>query len=136
MPASASDHAVGLTLTAARAAADRKGYGAVAIDVSQRLGLTDVFLVLTASNDRQVRAVVDAVDEALHGAGAVRRAREGLSEARWVLLDYGDLVVHVLREEDREFYGLERLWKDCPLIALPDEAGPGFDAGQAPEEQR
>ncbi|AYD89998.1 ribosome silencing factor [Actinomyces lilanjuaniae] len=135
MPASASDYAVGLTRTAVRAATDRKGYGAVAIDVSQRLGLTDVFLVLTASNDRQVRAVVDAVEEAMHGAGAVRRAREGLSEARWVLLDYGDLVVHVLQEQDREFYGLERLWKDCPLIALPDDAGPGLDAVPGSEEQ-
>ena len=81
--------------------------------------LTDVFLVISAGNERQVMAVVDAVEEALHQAGAKRRMREGYSQAHWVLLDYNDIVVHVQREEDREFYAMERLWKDCPQIELP-----------------
>jgi len=78
-----------------------------------------VFLVISAGNERQVMAVVDAVEEALHKAGAKRRMREGYSEAHWVLLDYNDIVVHVQRDEDREFYAMERLWKDCPQIELP-----------------
>ncbi len=103
----------------AHAAAQKKASDIIAIDVSQRLALTDVFLVISAGNERQVMAVVDAVEEALHKAGAKRRMREGYSEAHWVLLDYNDIVVHVQRDEDREFYAMERLWKDCPQIELP-----------------
>ena len=115
----ATPEAVELTIAAARAAADRKAEEIIAIDVSERLALTDVFLVVSAANDRQVRAVVDAVDEAMIKAGAKRRLREGFEEAHWVLVDYGDVVVHVQQAEDREFYALERLWKDCPLVELP-----------------
>ncbi|MDU0348358.1 ribosome silencing factor [Actinomyces sp. MRS3W] len=116
----ATEHAVELAVTAARAASEKKAEDIVAIDVSERLAFTDVFLIVSAANDRQVRAVVDAVDEAMYKAGAKSRAREGLEEARWVLIDYADVVVHVLQAEDREYYGLERLWKDCPLVTLPD----------------
>ena len=84
--------------------------------------LTEVFLVVSGSTDRQVRSLVDAVDEALLKAGVRRKRREGFDEGHWVLVDYGDLVVHVQQDEDREFYALERLWADCPSIALSVEA--------------
>ena len=117
----ATEHAADLTLAAARAAADKKAAHLTAIDVSERLGLTDVFLLASGSNDRHVHAIVDAVDEAMQSAGAKRRTREGFADAHWVLVDYGDVVVHILQNEDREFYSLERLWKDCPLIELPED---------------
>ena len=117
----ATEHAAALTVAAARAAADKKAAHLTAIDVSERLGLTDVFLLASGSNDRHVHAIVDAVDEAMQSAGAKRRTREGFADAHWVLVDYGDVVVHVLQNEDREFYSLERLWKDCPLIELPED---------------
>ena len=116
---SATPYAIELAYAAANAASQKKASDIIAIDVSQRLALTDVFLVISAGNERQVMAVVDAVEEALHQAGAKRRMREGYSQAHWVLLDYNDIVVHVQREEDREFYAMERLWKDCPQIELP-----------------
>ncbi len=116
---SATPYAIELAHAAAHAASQKKASDIIAIDVSQRLALTDVFLVISAGNERQVMAVVDAVEEALHKAGAKRRMREGYSQAHWVLLDYNDIVVHVQREEDREFYAMERLWKDCPQIELP-----------------
>lgn len=117
----ATDHAVALTRIAACAAAEKKAAGIVAIDVSERLVLTDVFLILSGDNDRQVHAIVDAIDEAMLKAGAKRRLREGLEEAHWVLIDYTDVIIHVQQSEDREYYELERLWKDCPLIELPGE---------------
>lgn len=134
----ATPEAVELTIAAARAAADRKAEEIIAIDVSERLALTDVFLVVSAANDRQVRAVVDAVDEAMIKAGARRRLREGFEEAHWVLVDYGDVVVHVQQAEDREFYALERLWKDCPLVELPADvvAGSGASEGGATDSAR
>ena len=124
----ATDHAVALTRTAARAAAEKKAGDIVAIDVSERLVLTDVFLILSGDNDRQVRAIVDAIDEAMLKAGARRRQCEGLEEASWVLIDYSDIVVHVQQAEAREYYALERLWKDCPRIDLPEDALAPADA--------
>lgn len=130
---SATPDAIELARTAARAAAERKAEQIIAMDVSERLALTDVFLIVSGANDRQVRSIVDAVDEAMFKAGAKRKMREGFDEARWVLIDYGDIVVHVQQTEDREFYSLERLWRDCPLIDLPTGAdaadGAAGDAG-------
>lgn len=123
-----TDHAVALTRTAARAAAEKKAGDIVAIDVSERLVLTDVFLILSGDNDRQVRAIVDAIDEAMLKAGAKRRLREGLEEAHWVLIDYTDVIIHVQQNEDREYYELERLWKDCPPIELPEDVLTPADA--------
>ena len=80
--------------------------------------ITDVFLLCTAANDRQVRAVVDAIEERLAGEGEKPIRREGEKESRWVLLDYGDIVIHVQIAEERIHYALERLWKDCPSIPL------------------
>ncbi|HEY0239618.1 MAG TPA: ribosome silencing factor, partial [Friedmanniella sp.] len=102
----ATEHALELTQAAAQAAADKLGTDIVAFDVSEQLAITDVFLVITASNERQVGAVVDGVEEALRGLGAKPVRREGDREQRWVLLDYLDLVVHVQHDDERRFYSL------------------------------
>jgi ribosome-associated protein len=115
----ASERAVELAIAAARAAADLKADEIIALDVSAQLVLTDVFLIASGTNERQVSAIVDAIERALHLLGAKPLRREGGSQARWVLLDFGDIVVHVQHAEDRVFYALERLWKDCPVIELP-----------------
>jgi ribosome-associated protein len=117
----ADPHAVTLAVAAARAASEKLGEDIVAIDVSNHLVLTDVFLLCSAQNDRAVRAVVDAIEETLAKLGAKPLRREGESEGRWVLLDYNELVVHVQQTEERFHYALERLWRDCPLIELPDD---------------
>jgi ribosome-associated protein len=116
----ASPEATAHAIAAAEAAADKLARDIVAIDVSEKLVITDVFVLCSASNDRQVRAVVDAIEERLHGLGAKPLRREGEQEGRWVLLDFGDLVVHVQLAEERIHYAIERLWKDCPIIALPE----------------
>ena len=118
---SASERAVELAGVAAGAASARKAEDIVALDVSERLALTDVFVVMSGSNERQVSAIVDAVEERLAAAGVHAVRREGRGQARWVLLDFGEIVVHVQHEEEREFYALERLWRDCPVIDLPPE---------------
>lgn len=119
---SASPEAIEQTIVAARAASDLKATSITAIDVSERLVLTDAFLVVSGSTERQVRAIVDAVEEAMHKAGHKRVRREGLEgEAHWVLLDFGEIMVHVQQDEDREFYALEKLWADCPAIELPED---------------
>ncbi len=117
---SASEIAKDITITAARAASELKATSITAIDVSERLVLTDVFLVLSGSSERQVRALVDTVEEAVEKSGYKRVRREGLEgEAHWVLLDFGEIMVHVQQDEDREYYALEKLWGDCPKIDLP-----------------
>jgi ribosome-associated protein len=118
----ASERAVELALAAAQAAADKKADDIVIIDVADQLVITDAFLVASAPNERQVQAIVDAIEERLlslpEKAKPVRR--EGERGGRWVLLDYVDLVVHVQHSEEREFYSLDRLWKDCPTIPFVD----------------
>jgi ribosome-associated protein len=114
----ATERALDLTRIAAEAAVDKLGTDLVAYDVSEQLAITDVFLVVTASNERQVGAVVDGIEEALRGADVKPVRREGDREQRWVLLDYLDLVVHIQHTEERQFYALERLWRDCPQISL------------------
>lgn len=121
----AAPEAVELTIAAAEAASGKFATDIVAIDVSEQLAITDVFLLCSAANDRQVRAIVDAVEERLHGMGSKPLRREGEAEGRWVLLDYGDIVVHVQLAEERIHYAIERLWKDCPMIALPAEITEG-----------
>jgi ribosome-associated protein len=107
-----------MALVAAAAAESLKATDILALDVSHRLPLADVFVLASGSNERQVTAIVEQVEEALgrEGVNAVRR--EGRPGARWVLLDFGLVVVHVFHAEDREFYGLDRLWKDCPQVEL------------------
>ncbi|GAA2729171.1 ribosome silencing factor [Cellulomonas aerilata] len=129
----ATDRAVELAITAARAASDLKADEIIALDVSEQLVLTDVFLIASGTNERQVSAIVDAVEEALHREGVKALRREGKSEGRWVLLDFGDIVVHVQHAEDRVYYALERLWKDCPLVDLPADARGGAGEAGRPE---
>ncbi|ACZ31268.1 iojap-like protein [Xylanimonas cellulosilytica DSM 15894] len=115
----ATERAVELAVVAARAASNLKADEIIALDVSEQLVLTDVFLIASGTNERQVSAIVDAVEEAMFKAGAKPIRREGKSEGRWVLLDFGEVVVHVQHAEDRVYYALERLWKDCPVVPLP-----------------
>jgi ribosome-associated protein len=117
----ATERAIDWTIRAALAAAEKKAGDIVAIDVSEKLAITDIFLILTGSNDRQVKAIADAVEEALDRIDVDPVRREGTQQGRWILLDYIDIVVHIQHEEERAFYDLERLWKDCPYIALPLE---------------
>jgi ribosome-associated protein len=108
--------------TAALAAADKLADNIIAYDVSEQLVITDAFLLCSASNDRQVRSIVDEIELRMRQAGASLVRREGEREGRWVLLDYLDVVVHVQHAEERTYYALERIWKDCPQITLPDLA--------------
>ncbi|MGH3309021.1 MAG: ribosome silencing factor [Streptomyces sp.] len=136
----ATDRSTALINAAAQAAADKLAHDIVAYDVSDVLAITDAFLLASAPNDRQVKAIVDEVEERLLkelGAKPVRR--EGERDGRWVLLDFIDIVVHVQHSEERVFYALERLWKDCPELDLPEDAkstrGKGAEhAGQADGE--
>lgn len=115
---SATGRAVELTQAAAAAATDKLATDVLAFDVSEQLFITDVFLLCSAATPRQVRAVQDAVEERLIELGAKPVRREGEREGRWVLLDFSDIVVHVLHTEERAFYALERLWSDCPLVPV------------------
>ncbi len=116
---SATPRALELVRAAAVAASDKLATDIIAFDVSDQLVITDAFLLCSAANDRQVRAVVDEIEERLRALGAKPIRREGERDGRWVLLDYADIVVHVQHTEERAFYALERLWRDCPLIELP-----------------
>jgi ribosome-associated protein len=118
----ATEHARELALSAATAAADKKAENIVLIDVSEQLVITDVFLLASAPSDRQVKAIVDAIEERLLAAGEKPIRREGQRDGRWVLLDYADVVVHVQRNEERTYYELDRLWRDCPVIPFVDPA--------------
>ncbi|SER65610.1 ribosome silencing factor [Actinokineospora terrae] len=111
-----------LALVAAGAAADKKATDVIVLDVSDQLVITDCFVIASAANERQVGAIVEEVEERLRQAGSKPVRREGAREGRWVLLDFVDVVVHVQHDEERSFYGLERLWKDCPRVEF--EAGP------------
>jgi ribosome-associated protein len=115
----ASPRAIELVNAAAIAAADKLAHHIQAFDVSDRLAITDAFLLASAPNDRQVRSIVDAIEEKARALDAKPLRREGEREGRWVLLDYGEIVVHEQHNEDRVFYSLERLWKDCPRLPLP-----------------
>jgi ribosome-associated protein len=113
---SATESSIELARVAAHAAADKLATDIVLIDVSDRLAITDVFVIATGNNERQVEAIVDEVEEKLRRTGVKPLRREGRRDGRWVLLDYADVVVHVQHAEERVFYALERLWKDCPFL--------------------
>ena len=117
----ATEHAVELVHAAARAAADKLATDLLAFDVSEQLAITDAFLLARGANDRQVKAIVDEIEDKLREIGSKPIRREGERDGRWVLIDYGEIVVHVQHSEERQFYALERLWRDCPIIALPAE---------------
>ena len=114
----ATDRSLELAKTAALAADDKLATTVVGIDVSEQLALTDVFVIVSGSSERQVGSIVDEVEDKLREQGAKPIRREGERDGRWVLLDFGDIVVHVQHDEERDFYELERLWKDCPEIDL------------------
>ncbi|MEI4273633.1 ribosome silencing factor [Klenkia sp. LSe6-5] len=125
----ASTEARETALLAAQAAADKLATDVSIVDVSERLAITDAFVLASAPNERQVQSIVDEVEDRLraHGIKAVRR--EGVAESRWVLLDFVDVVVHVQHAEERAYYSLERLWKDCPTIPFTDAALPAAAGG-------
>jgi len=119
---SATERSLEIANIAAKAAADKLGEDIVIIDVSDQLVITDYFVVVTASNERQVGAIVDAVEETMLKEKLKPVRREGQREGRWVLLDYVDIVVHIQHSDERSFYDLPRLWRDCPQIPFVDES--------------
>jgi ribosome-associated protein len=120
----ATARSIELAEAAVSAASDKLATDLRIVDVSEQLAITDCFVLAAAPNERQVKAVVDAVEERLHAFGVKPVRREGEREGRWVLLDYIDIVVHVQHSEERTYYSLERLWKDCPSLPLPADALP------------
>jgi ribosome-associated protein len=114
----ASAQARELLQLAAVAADSKAGEDLVALDVSGPLPLTDIFLLASGNSERNVVAIADAVEDALNEAGTKTLRREGKEQGHWVLLDFGDLVVHVFHQEDRQYYALERLWRDCPVVSF------------------
>lgn len=107
-------------LAAAAAALDKQASDVAILDVHGLIVITDFFVLASGGSSRQVVTVVDAVEETLRRRGRRPLRREGETEGSWVLLDFGDLVVHVFAEEERGFYDLERLWGDAPRVPLPD----------------
>ncbi|MEO7006644.1 MAG: ribosome silencing factor [Terrimesophilobacter sp.] len=114
----ASAYARDLLQAATLAADSKQAENLVALDVSGPMPLTDIFLLASGRNERNVVAIADAIEDALMERGTKTLRREGKSEGRWILLDFGDLIVHVFHEEDRMYYSLERLWKDCPVVPI------------------
>ena len=110
-------------LTAASAASSKQARDVRVLDVSEPLVISDYFIICSGSSDRQVRAIAEEVERACRAEGVRPLHREGEREARWVLLDFVDFVVHVFLEEEREYYDLERLWRDAPLVAHSDDVG-------------
>lgn len=127
----ATERAVEVAVAAAQAASEKLAEDILAFDVSDQLVICDIFLLCSAGNDRQVRSIVDEIELKLKDLGERPIRREGEREGRWVLLDYGDVVVHVQHTEDRMYYALERLWKDCPTVELPESVRMGRDGPRA-----
>ncbi|CAN5281149.1 ribosome silencing factor [soil metagenome] len=128
----ATDEAISMAEVAARAAAAKLAEDIVVIDVSGQLVITDCFVIASGANDRQVNAIVDEIEDKMRLAGHKPARREGTREGRWVLLDYIVIVVHVQHRDERDFYALDRLWRDCPVIpvdledvVVADETEPG-----------
>lgn len=116
----ATDRAIELTQLAAVAADEKKAENIVALDVSSKLPLADTFLIASGTNERHVAAIAEGIEDSLREHGAIAKRREGVREGRWALLDFNDVIVHVMHDEDRGYYELERLWKDCPVVDLPE----------------
>ena len=130
---SATQEAVEMATIAANAAAAKLASDVVVIDVSGQLVITDCFVIASASNERQVNAIVDEVEEKMLKSGYKPARREGAREGRWTLLDYRDIVVHIQHQDDRNFYALDRLWRDCPVVPvdLADGSGDPQDSASA-----
>ena len=128
----ATESAIAMAKVAAQAAADKLAKDVLLVDVSDRLAITDVFVIVTGANERQVSAIVDEVEDKMRAAGVKPVRREGERDGRWVLLDFLDVVVHVQHSEERVFYALDRLWKDCPTIPWVDVDAPVAGQDAAP----
>jgi ribosome-associated protein len=111
-----------VAIAAARAAASKQGQAIVILDVSDLIAITDYFVIASGTSERQVTTVAEEISKELKGRKLKSLRREGEAGARWVLLDFGDVVVHVFHDEEREFYRLENLWRDAPVIAWETEA--------------
>lgn len=118
----ASDESIRMATIAAQAAASKLAQDITVIDVSGQLVITDCFVIASASNERQASAIVDEVEDKMRAAGHKPARREGAREGRWVLLDFIDIVVHVQHQDERNFYALDRLWRDCPTIEVDLES--------------
>jgi ribosome-associated protein len=127
---SATTEAVAAATVAVRAAASKLAENIVVIDVSGQLVITDLFVIASASNERQVNAIVDEVEEKMRLAGYKPARREGTREGRWTLLDYVDIVVHIQHSEEREFYSLDRLWRDCPQVSVDLDAADDAESSE------
>src|SRR2546423_7946786 len=118
-----------MAVAAARAAADKQGERVAVLDVRDLIVITDYFVIAGGGSERQVRTIVDEVEKALRALGTKPVRREGEQEKRWVLLDFVDIVVHVFAPEERDYYDLERLWRDAPGlpwggVGAPSRGGP------------
>lgn len=129
----ASTGALSAVEIAAHAALNKLATDVVALDVSEQMPLTDIFFICSGRNERMVMSIADAIEESLGEQGVRKLRQEGRSEGRWILLDFGDIIVHVFHEEERLYYQLERLWRDCPVVSLPshDEDDSGAKAPTA-----
>ncbi len=114
MPATAETKEI--LVSAANAAREKLGEDLVALDVTEPFALAEIFLIVSAKNERQAQAIAEEIEDELLKQKLKPRFREGREAGRWILLDFGDLVVHVMHEQEREFYSLERLWRDCPVV--------------------
>jgi ribosome-associated protein len=114
----ATQKAIQVANIAAAAAADKLAENLIALDVTEPMPLTDIFLLASGRNERQVASIADEIEFKLLEAGVKYLRREGKETGRWILLDFGDVVCHIMHEEDRMYYSLERLWKDCPVVKL------------------
>ncbi|WP_409428929.1 ribosome silencing factor [Mycobacterium sp. SMC-11] len=130
----ATPEAVRMATVAAGAASNKLADDVVVIDVSAQLVITDCFVIASASNERQVNAIVDEVEDKMRLAGYKPARREGTREGRWTLLDYVDIVVHIQHQDERDFYALDRLWKDCPLVPVDSEDSADAAGESAPED--
>lgn len=131
-PSKARKTGIELVWEAARAASDKKAERVAVLDVSRQLVITDHFLICSANSERQVRTIADEIERRLTETVALKPLRrEGQGEARWVVLDYVDFVVHVFRREEREYYNLERLWADADTTYWEDVNEPAA-AAEAP----
>lgn len=118
---SAEDPSQNRALECARAAIDKRAENLKILDLTELSGFTDFFVLCNGSSDRQVKSISDAIDHAMTQAGAQLVSIEGYSEGRWILMDYGDVVIHIFLDALREYYALERLWSDAPQLKIPAE---------------
>ncbi len=123
----ASKSALATVEVAAHAALNKLATDLVALDVSEQMPLADIFLICSARNERMAMSIADEIEESLGEKGVRKLRQEGRSDGRWILLDFGDIIVHIFHEEERLYYQLERLWRDCPVVSLP--SAEGDDAG-------